>query len=180
MKATHSAKLYFDPTTWLVWVNTQFPTVRLLLSFFGLLMCTVHSDKPILTIYTSWYDVFPWKDVPFGGSIDIPPHLGVRSPKTKLWGVNMHFQAKCAKYPNLHINESTAWIPTKFCIPILPKYASRVARNAVNKSKMADSCHLETLKSHDISATISPILMKFCKVMHLGPPDPISFKSSRI
>ena len=35
---------------------------------------------PILTIYTS-YDVFPPKDVPFGGLVHTAPHFGVKSPK---------------------------------------------------------------------------------------------------
>jgi len=35
-KATHHAKRYFDPTTWVVWANTQFATARFLSVFFGL------------------------------------------------------------------------------------------------------------------------------------------------
>ena len=34
----------------------------------------------ILTIYTS-YDVFPPKEVPFGGADDIAPHLGGQMPQ---------------------------------------------------------------------------------------------------
>ena len=40
---------------------------------------------PILTIYTS-YDVFPPKDVPFGGLVHTAPHFGVKSPKTPILG----------------------------------------------------------------------------------------------
>jgi len=34
-----------------------------------------------------------------------------------VWGVNRHFQAKCAKYSHVHCMETTARIPSKFCIP---------------------------------------------------------------
>jgi len=84
-KTTNQAKLYFDRMTWLVWVNSQFAAVRFLsLSFFGL-MGTGRIGGPILTIYKS-YDVFPRKDVLFMGSVHIPPHLGVKSPKTVIVG----------------------------------------------------------------------------------------------
>jgi len=68
---------------------------------------TNHTGGPILMVYMS-YDVFTRKDVPFGGTVDIPPHLGVKSSKPKFWGVNRHFQAKGAKYSNFHIIETTA------------------------------------------------------------------------
>ena len=49
-----------------------------------------------------------------------------------LWGVNTvnrHFQAKRAKYSNVHIMETTAWIPTKFCVVLkTTKYASWVVQ----------------------------------------------------
>ena len=39
------------------------------------------------------------KDVPFGGFVDIAPHLGVKYPKNpNFGGVNRRFQAKRAKY----------------------------------------------------------------------------------
>jgi len=39
-------------------------------------------------------------------------------------GMNRHFQAKHTKYSNVHIMETNAWIPTKFCIPVkTSKYA---------------------------------------------------------
>jgi len=51
--------------TWVISVNTQFATVRFL-SFFGLFVtCTGRTSGLILTTYTS-YNVFPYKDVPFG------------------------------------------------------------------------------------------------------------------
>ena len=41
---------------------------------------------PILTIYTS-YDVFPPKDVPFGGLVYTAPHFGGKIPqKPQFWG----------------------------------------------------------------------------------------------
>jgi len=43
--------------------------------------------------------------------------------------VNRHFQAKRTKYSNVHITDSTAWIPAKFCTPIkITKYASWVVQ----------------------------------------------------
>ena len=68
--------------------NTQFATVSFLsFSFFlGLFMRTDRTGGPILTIYTS-YDVFPPKDVPFGGFVDMPPHFGViSSTRTPILG----------------------------------------------------------------------------------------------
>ena len=44
-------------------------------------------------------------------------------------GVNRHFQAKVAKYWNLHIIETTSSIPTKFCTVIkITKYPSWVVQ----------------------------------------------------
>ena len=48
---------------------------------------------PILTIYTS-YDVFPPKDVPFGGLVHTAPYFGAKSPKNpNFGGMNRHSQA---------------------------------------------------------------------------------------
>jgi len=43
-------------------------------------MHTGRTSGPIVTIYTS-YDVFPPKDVPFGGFVDMPTHLGGQIPQ---------------------------------------------------------------------------------------------------
>jgi len=59
------------------------------------------------------------------------PHLGgkILPPKTCIWGVNRHFQAKHVKYQHLHIIETTASIPTKFCRVIsITKYSSWVVQ----------------------------------------------------
>ena len=62
--------------------------------FFGLFVTrTGRTGGPILIIYTP-YTVFPPKDVPFGGFVDMSPNLGVKSPKTPILGVvNRRFQA---------------------------------------------------------------------------------------
>jgi len=77
-KTTHNAIFHFNPMTWVVSANTQF-----LVSFsffFGLFVKhTGRTGWPILTIYTS-YDVFPPSDVPFGDSVDMPPHLVGKIP----------------------------------------------------------------------------------------------------
>ena len=57
---------------------------------------TGSTDGPILTIYTS-YDVFLPKDVPFGGFVDIPPHLGGQIPKNRILGPEYAFPSQTAK-----------------------------------------------------------------------------------
>ena len=64
-------------------------------TFFNFLIFLLYSSAraeraklsgPILTIYTS-YDVFPAKDVPFGGLVHIAPHFGGKiPPKTLILG----------------------------------------------------------------------------------------------
>ena len=47
---------------------------------------TFSATDIISTIYTS-YDVFPRKEVPFGGLDEIAPHLGGQIPqKPQFWG----------------------------------------------------------------------------------------------
>ena len=89
-------------TTWVVWANTWknaccgfLGITFLIFKFFALFFGSRRARKrgPILTIYTS-YDVFPPKDVPFGGLVHAAPHMGVKSPKNHYFGgVNRHFQA---------------------------------------------------------------------------------------
>ena len=58
-------------------------------NFFALFFGSRRARKsgPILTIYTS-YDVFPPKDVPFGGLVHTAPHFGGKiTPKKQFWGV---------------------------------------------------------------------------------------------
>jgi len=77
-KTTNHAKWYFDQTKWVVWTNIQLPLEGFFVLFWFLghvQSYTGRTSGPILTIYTS-YDVFPCKDVPFWGSVDISPHLG--------------------------------------------------------------------------------------------------------
>ena len=86
-------------TTWVVWANTWKNTLWFLrytfFKFFALFFGSrrARTRGPILTIYTS-YDVFPPKDVPFGGLVHTAPILGVKCPKNPYFGgVNRHFQA---------------------------------------------------------------------------------------
>ena len=55
--------------------------------FFALFFGSRQARKsgPILTIYTS-YDVFPPKDVPFGGLVYTAPNFGGKIPKTLILG----------------------------------------------------------------------------------------------
>jgi len=57
------------------------------LKFFALFFGSRRARKsgPILTIYTS-YDVFPPKDVPFGGLVHTAPHFGKIPQKPQFWG----------------------------------------------------------------------------------------------
>ena len=67
---------------------------------FGLIKCVSHTVGPILTFYM-WYDILTRKDVPFGGFIDIPPHLGGQfSPENFKRGVNRHLKPN---WQNCHI-----------------------------------------------------------------------------
>jgi len=95
--------------------NTQFAAVGFLsLSFFfGHFVTRTGSTStggPISTIYTS-YNVFLPTDVPFGGFVDMPPHLGGQMPqKTNFGGVNRRFPAKVLKSKNMRIIKTTASI----------------------------------------------------------------------
>jgi len=55
--------------------------------FYFILRLTPSPHKcTVVTIYTS-YDVFPPKDVPFGGLVHTAPHFGGKIPqKTLFWG----------------------------------------------------------------------------------------------
>ena len=63
------------------------PVVVSSLKFFALFFGSRRARKsgPILTIYTP-YDVFPPKDVPFGGLVHTAPHFGGKIPKTPILG----------------------------------------------------------------------------------------------
>jgi len=85
-KTTHHAKRYCDRTTLVVWTNIQLLQYGFFLCLFWFLGCTGHTGEPILTT-NMLYNVFACIDVPFGGSVDISPHIGVRSPKNVILGV---------------------------------------------------------------------------------------------
>jgi len=70
----------------------EYPVCHCQVSFFvffifGLLVTrTGHTGGPILTTYTS-HDVFPFKDVPFSGFVDMPSHLRRQIlEKPQFWG----------------------------------------------------------------------------------------------
>ena len=87
-------KIWPFPLLWLVAFTTACTTVQAVTSrdtffkFFALFFGSrrAHKSGPILTIYTS-YDVFPPKDVPFGGLVHTAPHFGGKVPKRhQFWG----------------------------------------------------------------------------------------------
>ena len=72
-----------------------------------------------------------------------------------LWGHDRHFQANRTKYSNVHIMDTTAWIPTKFCAAERPPNMHRGwSSNVENKSKMADGRHLEKSKDHHVTVVV--------------------------
>ena len=71
--------------------------------------------------------------------------------------MNRHFQ------PNTQNVKTTAGIPTKSCTMIkTSKNSLCMAPQCPHKSKMADGHHLQNTINCYISATVWPILMKFC------------------
>ena len=127
---TTYAKLGGIVTMWVVSMNMWHVMFRFLKRpFFTLFWgsCPAQTDGQILTIYTS-YDIFPCKDVPFGGLVDTAPHLEDQIfPKPPFWGVNRRFQSKHATYSNFCILKTIAAIPTKFYTVIkTSKYSSQV------------------------------------------------------
>jgi len=79
------------------------------------------------------------------GELDGGPHApregvsGILFPHC-FGGMNRHFQAKCTKYTNVHIMETTPWIPRKFCIPVkTSKYASWVFQKRGKQINMVNS-----------------------------------------
>jgi len=113
--------------------------------------------------------VFPSKNVPFKHRFEIPMGANLLT--------NLHFddvnrcffQAKPAKYSKFRIIKTTASIPAKFCTTIKTiKYPSWWSQGASNKSKMADSCHLEKMINRYL---IDP--MKLSTMMQNNMPDRI-------
>ena len=58
--------------------------------------CSI-TRRPIFTIYMS-HDVFPCKDVPFGGPVVATPDLGDQIPKKQHWHMNRLLTCKILKY----------------------------------------------------------------------------------
>jgi len=80
-------------------------------------------------------------------------------------GVNRHFQAKHANYSNFRIIKTTEAILTKFCTMIgkTANYSLWSSQNLLYKANGRRPPSQPQL--------IWPILMKFCTLMHIGPPD---------
>ena len=111
------------------------------------------------------------KDVPFGGFVDMPPHLWCQIPQNpNFWFVNRRFPAKLVKSKNMHIIKTTASIPTKFCTMIkttkCPSWVVQTRSIQIHILKIQDGGdrHLEKSKNCHISATVWPIGTKFGKV----------------
>jgi len=90
------------------------------------------TSGPILMIYMS-YNVFPRKGLLYGFCWYISPFRGSTPQNHNIGGVSRHFQAKPAKYSNFHIIKTTAWISTKFCIPVETVETTKYALWVVHK-----------------------------------------------
>jgi len=71
-QATHHAEFDFDPTTWVVWANSQFATVSgvflsSFLSFFVYFGSPTSRAGGCIVTALRLLDVFCARDVPFGG-----------------------------------------------------------------------------------------------------------------
>jgi len=102
------AECYVNPTTWVVWANTKFATVRFLCLFFGLFVTRRgRTSGPILTIY-----VFPRKDWLLEGFVD----MGLKPPPPKKGGARI-----CTFKPNAQ--NITTYILLKPLCRIQPNFA---------------------------------------------------------
>jgi len=97
------------------WNTTKIISINLFMPFWEL---TYRSDAS--TDFCAWW--LKWRGLAQGcaflGFVDIAPHLGGKIPKDNFGGMNRRFQAKLAKLKNMHIIETSAPIPTKFCTAI--------------------------------------------------------------
>jgi len=103
----------------------------------------------ILTTYNP-YDVLLHKEAPFGVALMLLSLSGCNNPKPRFRGREDAFQTQHAQYYNLHVVETTAPNPAKFCtLTSASKYSSWAVQTRV--SKMADGCHSKTVKSPHLS-----------------------------
>ena len=87
-KAARGSRRQTRDTFYCIDVNVEHSSVIMFAAGRLVTACTVVQAvvKAILTIYTS-YDVFPPKDVPFGGLVHTAPHFGGKIPqKPQFWG----------------------------------------------------------------------------------------------
>jgi len=114
--ATYHAKLYLDPTVWVLWANTQFATVWILCLSFVWFLSHAHRSHQ----WTDFDDLYVMRRVSMHGCAlwrlhwYCCPFSGLNCPKHQFWGMNGHFPAKHAKYSNLYITKTTGWITNKF------------------------------------------------------------------
>jgi len=108
------------------------------------------------------YDVLPHKEVPFMLS-----PFREQIIKNHFRGVNMHFKPITRKILKLHIIETTASIPSKFCRTIKTRksYMDYLmvfvimhawSKHACNKEKMADGRYFERAQQLLRWATVWP------------------------
>ena len=140
---TH-ANIYSTVTTWVVWVNSQFATVRFLSVSFVcfLLSSTGRTVGPILMVYTS-HDVFLHKNCVLEVSLISFPISGVKDRKNlPKRGLNRCFPAKLITTAfNISRWNSALWYTAT--VYILPK----VEHLIFFKSKRAENRHFQKLKT---------------------------------
>ena len=105
----------FSPNRWNITPLWLFLTVLSCpVLFFFSILCPGRTVGPIFTLYGS-NDVFPRKEVPFGGYNDGWRHLGKTCPlNPKKVGVNRQFQAKMPKYEYCSISKTVNPIKPEF------------------------------------------------------------------
>jgi len=162
-------------TTWVVWANTWktccgflgIPFKKFFALFFGSRRACTRG--PILTIYTS-YDVFPPKDVFFGGLVHTAPHFGGKIPKTPILGAwigILKFNVQ-----NIKICILSGRTRDKFCtVTKTTKYSSWVVPTRIKQIQdggRPPSWEIKNRKAA-ISWTVRPIFAKFGMMTYFGP-----------
>jgi len=106
------------------------------------------------------------KDVPLGGFVDMPPHLGGQMPQNPNFrGEKCRFPAKLVKSKNMHIIKTTASISTKFCTAI--KTTRLVAWLEFNVpfqhkySYIRDQIKAAFIKSHGVAQIVNRPFIKY-------------------
>jgi len=85
-----------------------------------------------------------------------------------------HFHAKLPQHWNSISSKLHSWFQPEFCTTFKTPNALREwSKHKHDKFTMADGCHFEKLKSHDISATVWLTVVKFGTMTCTDPLNPV-------